>query len=342
VSRRTLGHVSGDDTNACHTRPAMPKPRIYGDEPRFRAALTRAIGSGEDLLAQADGYRERMKLVEGDTLESFAIEKQYEAAFRKWFMGTGKELFKYLQEQLNPPWNSAPEDQDVLPVLSHGLPPDDGKPRHSIGLDNSKDWLSKTLDELRDLAAQFPAPAPAPRTKASAPSRTKTQNPPGWKRVIPHSWTDASALVAVAIAVIGGIGWIGHATQWFGLTASDSRPWNDRIDTACLAGYGLMIDAEKKSPLHARLDAEAKAERDWVKLLQRVNVPVAYILDVNGYVIAKTKILQIREQIAQHGSLTTGLRNQLIHAQDAAQSIANYGPISDYLHVCGREALHLE
>ena len=149
----------------------MPKPRIYGDETRFRAALTRAIRSGEDLLAQADGYRQRMKLAEGDRLESFAIEKQYEAAFRKWFMGTGKTLFKYLQEQLNPPWNSAPEDQDVLPVLSNGLPPDDGKPRHSIGLDNSKDWLSKALDELRDLAAQFPAPAPAPRSKASASSR---------------------------------------------------------------------------------------------------------------------------------------------------------------------------
>lgn len=149
----------------------MPQPRIYGDETRFRAALTRAIRSGEDLLAQADGYRQRMKLVEDDRLESLAIEKQYEAAFRKWFMGTGKALFKYLQEQLNPPWNSAPEDQDVLPVLSNGLPPDDGKPRHSIGLDNSEDWLSKALDELRDLAAHFPAPAPAPRDKASASPR---------------------------------------------------------------------------------------------------------------------------------------------------------------------------
>lgn len=144
----------------------MPEPRIYGDETRFRAALTRAISSGEDLLAQADGYRQRMKLVESDTFESLAIEKQYEDAFRKWFMGTGRALFKYLQEQLNPPWNSAPEDQDVLPVLSNGLPPDDGKPRHNIGLDNSKDWLSKTLDELRGLAAQFPAPAPARRTRA--------------------------------------------------------------------------------------------------------------------------------------------------------------------------------
>jgi hypothetical protein len=148
----------------------MSRPRIYGDEKSFRAALTRAIRGGEDLLAQADGYRQRMKLVEGDTLESFAIEKQYETAFRKWFMGTGNALFKYLQGQLNPPWNSLPEDQAVLPVLSNGLPPDDGKPRHGIGLDNSEDWLSKTLNELRDLAAQFPAPAPAPR-KASASSR---------------------------------------------------------------------------------------------------------------------------------------------------------------------------
>src|SRR5438445_8454082 len=123
----------------------------------------------------------------------------------------------------------------------------------------------------------------------------KAQKAPGWKRVIPHSWGDAAAIVAVAAFAIGGIGAIGHATQWFGLTGSDSQPWNDRIDTACLAGYSLMIDAEKKSPLQARLDAEAKAERDWITLLQKVNVPVAFILDVNDYVIAKQKILQVRE-----------------------------------------------
>jgi hypothetical protein len=146
------------------------------------------------VLAQADGYRQRMKLVQGDELESFAIEKQYETAFRKWFMGTGNTLFKFLQEQLNPPWNSAPENQDVLPVLSNGLPPDDCKPRHLIGLDNSEEWLSKALDELRELSAMFAPPAPArPGTsKASAPAPAARE-----------AWLSKGVIATVVIGVVG-------------------------------------------------------------------------------------------------------------------------------------------
>jgi hypothetical protein len=136
----------------------MKKPRIYGHESRLRAALMRATRSGEELLAQTEGTRKRMKLVEESKLDALAIEQQWEADFRRWFMSTGNLLFKYLQEQLNPPWNSASGEDDVLPTLSNGLPPDDGKPRHSIGIDNGEAWLSKTLDELRELQVALGEP----------------------------------------------------------------------------------------------------------------------------------------------------------------------------------------
>lgn len=139
----------------------MTRPRIYGDEARFRTALTRAIRSGEALLAQSEGYRRRMKLAEGSPLDVLTIEKEWEAAFRRWFMGTGNALFKFLQEQLNPSWNAAAEDEHVLPTLSNGLPPDDDKPRHRIGIDNGEEWLSKTLDELRALAVEIKPPTRA-------------------------------------------------------------------------------------------------------------------------------------------------------------------------------------
>jgi hypothetical protein len=38
----------------------------------------------------------------------------------------------------------------VMPALFYGLPPDTGKPRHWIGLENGEPWLRKALEELRE------------------------------------------------------------------------------------------------------------------------------------------------------------------------------------------------
>jgi hypothetical protein len=53
----------------------MAKPRIFGEVFRW-ATLTRAIRSGEALLAQTEGVRRRMKLVEGSRLDELAIEEE--------------------------------------------------------------------------------------------------------------------------------------------------------------------------------------------------------------------------------------------------------------------------
>jgi hypothetical protein len=94
--------------------------------------LARYIKSGEELLDQADGVRKRMNDVPEDqeerraSLIRFRIEDEWATRFRKWFITARKGMGSYLQEQY----------EDVLPALYNGLPPDRGKPRHHIGLEN--------------------------------------------------------------------------------------------------------------------------------------------------------------------------------------------------------------
>jgi hypothetical protein len=122
----------------------------------------------------------------------------------------------------------------------------------------------------------------------------------------------------------------------------DHRSWQDMIDTACLAGYALMIEAGKKTPTQARLDAEAKAEEDWITLLNHESVPVPVILDVNGYTHTKPGVLRVRRSIAKLGRITPRLRARLTQAQEAAQNLVQYGILGGELSVCGREAVDLE
>ena len=186
----------------------MEKPRINGDESRFRTAVTRAINSGDDLLAQVEGVRKLMQAAGDSPAEARAIETAWEADFRAWFNRTGNALHKYLREQLvgvprglRPPGlNDAPE---VLPVLGAGLPPDIGKPRHVIHINEGEEWLRHALDELRELQSVLTPP------KRSAGKRAPEPVPPArgsWFR--PSWWKLGTAgsiasLVGVALGVAG-------------------------------------------------------------------------------------------------------------------------------------------
>jgi hypothetical protein len=77
-------------------------------------------------------------------------------------------LVKYLRDQFGgslaamragvyPPLS----EEDGMPTLSAGLPPDDG--RHTIHLDEGEEWLRHTLDELRTLRSTL---TPAKRAGA--------------------------------------------------------------------------------------------------------------------------------------------------------------------------------
>ena len=141
----------------------MKRPRIYGNEGRCRAALTRYITRAEELLDQANGVQNRLSAVAEHHLGEFyalAIQDEWETDVRRWFASAIQGMGRYLQEQT----------AEVLPVLALGLPPDDGKPRHTVALDNGVPWLTKALEELRDLQAAIGVRRGVTRT-SPAPAR---------------------------------------------------------------------------------------------------------------------------------------------------------------------------
>jgi hypothetical protein len=160
----------------------MKRPHIYGDETKCRAALSRYIKTGEDLLAQADGVRKRIDAADGGQLK-FAVEDDWAARFRKWFKTAHNGMGQYLQEQYDA----------VLRVLFLGLPPDTGKPRHEIGLDNGVPWLRQALAEMRELQDALGGP-PVRRAAAEAPAqRARTR------------WFYNPWVIAIGSSVVAGL-----------------------------------------------------------------------------------------------------------------------------------------
>src|SRR5262249_25546051 len=137
----------------------VKRPRIYGSDVKCRTALRRYISSAEDLLDQVAGVRKRVAAAAARPMWAYGIEEEWTKDFRRWFRTAQRGVAPYLQEQC----------EDVLPTLAYGLPPDDGKPRHAIGLDNGEPWLRHAVEELqglqaalgvrRDVATALPAPA---------------------------------------------------------------------------------------------------------------------------------------------------------------------------------------
>jgi Abortive infection C-terminus len=126
----------------------MMRPRIYGPEAKCRAALRRYIERGEELLARAEGVRKRVETLRNERrvlgrTDAYLVEREWATAFRRWMASAARGMTDFLQEQM----------PETLGVLARGLPPDDGKPRHSIVLDNGEPWLEAALDELKELQA---------------------------------------------------------------------------------------------------------------------------------------------------------------------------------------------
>jgi abortive infection Abi-like protein len=123
----------------------VKRPRIYGSETRFRSSLARYISTAEDLLDQAVGVRKRIDAEaaarHSDSFIRFVIEEEWAKQVRRWFQNARNGLEQFLQDQM----------QEALPTLPLGLPPDTGKPRHWIGLENGEPWLQNTVEEMRDL-----------------------------------------------------------------------------------------------------------------------------------------------------------------------------------------------
>jgi hypothetical protein len=153
----------------------VKRPRIYGSETNCRRAIARYIKSGAELLDQATGVQKRMDDVPdvgNPAYRRSLIEDEWATRFRKWFNTARPGMGQYLQDQF----------ETVLPVLFYGLPPETGKPRHHIGLDNGVPWLKHALDELRELQTALGGPTTrrvaTPTQTASAPEKTRLINHP--------------------------------------------------------------------------------------------------------------------------------------------------------------------
>jgi hypothetical protein len=139
----------------------MKRPRIYGNEGRCKALIARYIAGADDLLDQAEGVRNRVTATgDRDSIAAFSMELEWGKDFRQWFGRTWRGMSRYLQDEM----------PGALPVLAAGLPPDSGKPRHTITLDNGVPWLREARDELDALRTALGVRRGV-TARASAPAR---------------------------------------------------------------------------------------------------------------------------------------------------------------------------
>jgi len=152
------------------------RPRIYGDEKKCRAAVARYIASGQELLDQTVGVRNRIAKAQAKakTEKKAKPKTRPEASppalgplglrmvFRPperseiedwiaidWIRGARSwrdralpPMHRYLQEQLN----------DVLTALAAGPPwPGDRRDRFSLG--NAEPWLREAVAEMQQMQA---------------------------------------------------------------------------------------------------------------------------------------------------------------------------------------------
>lgn len=122
----------------------MKRPRIYGDETRCRAAISRQLRAAEGLLDQAEGVRKMIAAAGDDKMMAVDIERGFAKEVRRWYFRAQREMFKYLHDGF----------PEALPALALGLPPDSGKPRHYLTLDDFLvPMVTKVRDELHELQA---------------------------------------------------------------------------------------------------------------------------------------------------------------------------------------------
>jgi hypothetical protein len=228
---------------------ASKRPRVYGDESKFRAALARSVKRGEELLDQAVGVRNRVGEARAAGAEPWEtalyIEHPWVKDVRRFFENTQKAMGEYLQEQF----------PKVLGVLARGLPPPTGKPRHALGLGNLEPWLRHALEELqqvqavlgvsRRVAAGAPAPARFEELHASGLVDEKV--------IADHEKVMRSPRTPKQLSDA-----IGSAKE---LTEATLRAALDRLDLSYKSGDGLpMLMKKWRTAIGSRASPDPRGE----------------------------------------------------------------------------------
>jgi len=92
-------------------------------------------------------------------MAAFEIEHEWTRDVRRWFSTARAALFKYFQNQM----------EELMPVLTLGLPPDTGKPRHHVGLENGVPWLEEALRQMQQVQDAVGVKRGVPITQAVGP-----------------------------------------------------------------------------------------------------------------------------------------------------------------------------
>jgi hypothetical protein len=123
----------------------VERPTVYGDATKLRRTLARHIDRGQELLDQARALRKRIEAIPPENrLARLMADQDWVKDVRRWRHNVIDTLGRYLGEQA----------EEVLDeVLRVQLPPDTGKPRHHLGLDNLEPWLAEDIAGLRQLQA---------------------------------------------------------------------------------------------------------------------------------------------------------------------------------------------
>lgn len=119
------------------------RPRVYGNEGRFKTTLARHITRGQELLDQAEGVRKRMASAAGGPKGLLAFAAQYE-----WSENVGRWRLNVIASAER---HLADKAEALLPKLTATWPPDTGKPRHELRIHTVEPWLREALEELRAL-----------------------------------------------------------------------------------------------------------------------------------------------------------------------------------------------
>lgn len=121
----------------------MTRPRVYGNEARFKSTLSRHVSQGDELLDLAKGVRRRTTVPPGSRigLLAFVARSDWCRKVERWRLNVIASAERHLADKA----------EAVLPNLTAAWPPDTGKRRHERRIESVEPWLREVLSELSNL-----------------------------------------------------------------------------------------------------------------------------------------------------------------------------------------------
>lgn len=238
------------DVAATRRHVAAHRPRIYGDERRYKGTLDRQIARGRELLDQLEGTRNLMAAANagGRRLMAELEEMQWTDEVERWHVTVIRSAHRHLAE-------AAPT---VLPTVTTPWPPDTGKPRHARRIEWVEPWLRDSISELGELRTKLgvrrgvaAAPAPNRFAELEASGLVDSQVIAGHARDMTNPRTPKQLADAIGAAKELSEAALRGALDRLG------EPWRDTDDVS-----GLMRKWRQRVEQHAAPDPAGRGSLD--------------------------------------------------------------------------------